>query len=643
MNAEQIKKLERKSKHLLNTKDIPSSMMDVVRSIMKNKGLLREERAKAIISILEKCEDKKPVVIQENKNVVKSEAIKQIEKKSKNKKNKLNKAYFDTQADCAPTQTSYYIDDLYKNYKKHKLFKKKYLVKHGDRISFEINKRLVPSKKFLKLLNQVFVLQRECASKLLLAMNDLLEDPTVESPLLFNYLKILRSWLSIEPLSYRNNWDIPWLDGRTFDKEFSEWVSKYYFMQEIAPEDREFIFKGLSTRLQNLVEYKKDVINHNDSEHTKSEKERRNYEIDKKLFEIKSNLSCFLHGTDEEETLLSSMMKLEYDISGLGEFTSIILNVLIYQRFVKKNEFYKRYDIMAPTVSRDHWDYSKDILKKFGKDDESIKQKEIEKFEKKLEAVDLIYKFLKLKQFGDSYIFAGAALQLKLINKNRNLPHMIFDSDVLCYMDCVLKYFQNVFLQIIDGSIIGMRDGKNNYIDTNIFEPDLFSDVCSQIEGAINKLDRFKSESKTQNISQTELFKILDGTITTMDNLKSIVKSIGMLFYNAGSRFKELYDLHMQWTQRIKEGMPAATYDLKTDELKPIPFYNCVIESLPTKNGLSDKILGKVFVGSGYSEGVFGNMMIYCYQVAQLCSNDNLKNDLYERETLITLIKQLKI
>jgi len=165
----------------------------------------------------------------------------------------------------------------------------------------------------------------------------------------------------------------------------------------------------------------------------------------------------------------------------------------------------------------------------------------------------------------------------------------------------------------------------------------LFSDFCSQFEEAVNRLSKFKSESKTQNINQTELNKILDGTITTMDNLKVILKSIGTLFYNAASRFKELYNLHVLWVQQKEEK------GCELEIAKPIPFYDCVIESLPVQNSLSDKILGKVFVGSGYSESVFGNMMVYCYQVAQLCSNDNLKNDLYRRETLITLIKQLKI
>jgi hypothetical protein len=655
LSSEQIKKLERKVKYLLDTKEIPSPMMDAVRSLMKNQSLHREERAKAIIRNIEKCEDRKPVFIEETKNVSKLETVKQvgqIEKKSKSKivdrkKSKSNKIFFsnknnkNNENDYSPTQTSYYINGLYKNYKKYKLFKKKYLVKEGDRISFEINKRLVPSKKLLKLLKQIFVLQRECASKLLLGMNNLLEDPTVENPLLFNYLKILRSWLSIEPLSYRNSSDIPWLGSYVFDKEFSEWISGYYSMQEITPEDREFIFKGLLLRLQNIIEYKKDIINNNDNGYVKSEKERRNNEIDKKLFEIKSNLRSFLHGKDEEGTWLSSMIKMEYDISGLRELTSIILNALIYQRFVKEEEFYKRYSITAPTVSREHWDYSKDILKNFGKDDEALKQKRLEIFEKKFESLELVYKFLKLKQLGNSYVFEGASLQLKHIDKNRNMPNLIFDSDSLYYIDCILKYFKNVFFQIIDGSIIGVKDNKNNYRNTNIFELDLFSDICSQLEGAINKLSKFKSENTTQNINKTELQKIFEGQITTMDNFKAIVKDIGMLFYNAASRFKKLYDIHSEYFECLKGSYTEQHF--RMDELKPIPFYDCVIESLPVKNSLSDQILGKMFVGSGYSEGVFGNMMIYCYQAAQFCSNDRLKNDLYERETLMTLIKQLKI
>jgi hypothetical protein len=309
---------------------------------------------------------------------------------------------------------------------------------------------------------------------------------------------------------------------------------------------------------------------------------------------------------------------LEYDVSGLRELTSMILNALVYQRFIKEDEFYKRYDITAPTVSRDHWDYSKDILKKFGKDEETKKQKEIEQFEEQFESLDLIFKILKLKQLGDSYIFAGASLQLKHIEKNRNMPQQIFESNSLYYMECILKYFKNVFIQLIDGSVIGIKDNESNYINTIIFEPDLFSEVCSQLGNAINKLDKLKSDSTTQNISKTELQKIFEGQITKMDDLKTIIRDIGTSFYNAGSILKNLY------------------------ETKTIPFHDCIIKSLPLKNNLSDRMLDKAFVGSGYSDGVFGSMMIYCYQAAQLCSNDYLKKDLYDRETLITLIKQLK-
>ena len=637
MGQEQAKKLERKVKYLLDTKEIPPPIMDAVHTLMKNDDLLREERAGAIISLLENCKDKRPTVIPKVK--VKEKVKNSLRVKPKIVHKKSKRETFDGQNDIHPTHTSYYVDRLYKEYKKSQLFVKKYIIREDNRIGFSIRKRLVPSKKLLKLLKQIFVLQRECASKLLLGMDNLLEDTNVENPLLFNYLKILNSWLSIEPLSSIKSSDIIHLDRDVFDKEFSEWISGYYLMQEITPSDREFIFKGLNTRLQNIVEYKKDTIYSDDSDYAKSEKNRRNQEIDKKLLEIRNNLRSFLHG-DNEETLLSSMIQLEYDVSGLRELTLMILRALVYQRFVKQNEFYKRYDVTAPTVIRDHWDYPKDILKKFGKDDDSKKQRELAVFEKKFESLDLVFKILRLKQSGESLLFDGASLQLKLIDKNRNLPNLVFDSNSIYYMECILQYFKNVFVQLIDGSTLSMRDSKRNSIEVNIFEPDLFSDMCSQLEGAVNKLDKFKSEHTTLSISKTELQKIFDGQIKTMDNLKSIIYDIGIVFYNIGSTLKNLYEVHLQWK---KAGEPTGRFNFKEGDPIPIPFHDCRIESLPLKNSLSDRIVGKVFVGSGYSDGVFGNMMTYCYQVAQLCSNEYLKNDLYERETLMSLIKQLKM
>ena len=264
MSIEQAKKLERKVKYLLDTKEIPPPMMEAVRSLMKNDDLLREERAKAIISLVENCKDKRPIISKKSKD-----SLEVKPKITRKKRKKSKKETFDGQNDIHPTHTSYYIDRLFKKYKKSQLFVKKYLIREDNRIGFAIRKRLVPSKKLLKLLKQIFVLQRECASKLLLGMDNLLEDTTVENPLLFNYLKMLNSWLSIEPLSSRRSSDIIHLDRDVFDKEFSEWISGYYFMQEISPDDREFIFKGLNTRLQNIVEYKKDTIYSDDSDYAK--------------------------------------------------------------------------------------------------------------------------------------------------------------------------------------------------------------------------------------------------------------------------------------------------------------------------------------------------------------------------------------
>ena len=52
ISREEAKKLERKAKSLMLTKDIPQGKVDIVRSIMANSKLIDEERNKAIIELV---------------------------------------------------------------------------------------------------------------------------------------------------------------------------------------------------------------------------------------------------------------------------------------------------------------------------------------------------------------------------------------------------------------------------------------------------------------------------------------------------------------------------------------------------------------------------------------------------------------
>ena len=59
ISREEAKKLERKAKSLMLTKEIPQGKVDIVRSIMSNPKLVDEERNQAIIELLQNLPDRR--------------------------------------------------------------------------------------------------------------------------------------------------------------------------------------------------------------------------------------------------------------------------------------------------------------------------------------------------------------------------------------------------------------------------------------------------------------------------------------------------------------------------------------------------------------------------------------------------------
>jgi len=131
-DKKEIKKLERRAKFLLVSKEILPEKMKIVRSLLNSGSLEQEEKFTAVIDLLLHCEDKKEP----------SQLKKPLMKKVQVEDLLSDRAVFFS----GPTETSLYIDEIHKKYRRFGFFKKRRLAYKNNRIGLGFRKRLVPSK-----------------------------------------------------------------------------------------------------------------------------------------------------------------------------------------------------------------------------------------------------------------------------------------------------------------------------------------------------------------------------------------------------------------------------------------------------------------------------------------------------------------
>lgn len=169
LSRDDIRKLERKAKALMLTKEMPQGKIEVVRSILGNTELLEEERYRAIIEILKNCPDRAlpkvrfPEKIDTN---VERSGIKKtgIEKKS----------LFRSQ-----TVPPLPFSELYALYRSYGLFKKRYFAPSSNRFGITIRRRLIPAKKLLKLFTEIKRFQDVIMGRLPAILTMMLEDRSI--------------------------------------------------------------------------------------------------------------------------------------------------------------------------------------------------------------------------------------------------------------------------------------------------------------------------------------------------------------------------------------------------------------------------------------------------------------------------------
>jgi len=639
-----IKRLERRAKSMLLTKEIPSAKMDVVRSLMNNENLLPSEKYTAVIDLIENCHDKKSRTYDKEekdhkKNKTLKETVPQIDNAS-------------SAGRSVPTETSYFINSIYDRYKHLKLFKKKYLAHRNNMIGLGFRKRLIPSNRLLKILRNIEKLQEHIASKLSKILMHILNDETIEEPELFNYMRIVRKWMMDMPFSKHRFDSIKWMERSSFEREFKDYIIHFFSIIKLDVETRERIILQIENTLRSFDNLRKEEIAQDDSEHIKREKEKNNLKREKEIYDYIMLIRSFLPTDINEDNHLSKLLKHKYHIDHFSDLLLYITEALIFQRPFQTDDMINYFKIEAPKVSLEAWDYSEELLKKVGKDPESRLQKRIKSLEKQLVPYETMVVMLKKEIKGQNMLLKAAYDQWKNIDKKHYDPEVVYNEKFFNFLDALVHYFKNKYFTLLDGTQIMFRDKKKTEHRSSIFSSSYMEDKLKELSSILDEMHYFRSNNPTLSITRKEVKKILDGKIDSMAHVGSFVITIGDFFYKIGKGLQERYDLHKLWVfygKTMKDEnilrKPIDDPDITDEEYNrgiPIPFYDSIIKEIDNTNPLNKKLIDNILIDDKHEEGLFVNAIAFSYQLAYECFNERIYTDINARKAIIQKIREMK-
>ena len=622
---------------MLVGKEIPPHKQELVRTLMNNRQLKPYEKYRAIIELVNNCPDKK-VVLYENEGVKPEPAKK---KKASPRTPDARQVAADL---SAPTETSYYIDDLYREFRGYGLFRKRYLVHRNNRIGIGVRKRLVPSRHMLKIMKYLADIQGDIAGQLVVIMMKILEDPDAEDPLVFNYLRCVRKWMAEAPLLQLKYDVIKWMERAQFERELRGWVTWYFSFLKLNADMREKIITEAENRLRLLDDFRKDAFLDGEPPAYRKDKEKRNLEKEKLVYEFMMLLRSFIPLNVGQECLLSKRMKEQYGIRGLGEFMVVIEEALVFQRHVEAETIAAHYGIREPFVNTVEWDYSEDFLVKVGKDKESLMKKTRESIRRELEPYETLAVLLRLDDEGRNMLLRGVEDQWRYIDKKHYDARMMYNENFINFLDALLQSFRNMYVPLLDGSTVVFRDMGRQEFEGAIFSLNYFEGHLDLFNKVLNEMHSFRTGNPTIAIGRDEVKKMMKGQGGSGAQVDRLMRSIGDCFYLFGKELQVVYEQHRRWAagrapgagiEPARESLKARGLDEKSEWGRPVPFYDCVIIEVKNGSPLSKELAGKRVMEDSLMDGVFLRMNAFAYQVAHECMSERLARNLEERKKLL--------
>jgi hypothetical protein len=636
MAGDDPKRIERRARSLLLSKEISSAKKDIVRSIMQNTGLESSERWKAIIELVQNCPDKKPPKIIEAPAKPKPNA-------APLKKKEEGAASAET---SAPTETSYYIDQIHNKYRHLKLFKKRYLARRSNHMGFGLRKRLVPSKRFLRLLEYIALFNERIVVRLNQVLMTILNDPQADDPLYFNYLRAVRRWLISVPLIRLNAESVKWLERQQFEREFGGFIKGFYSFIKISPEMREGMLLEVELRLRSADDLKKDEMSELDAD-DRARKEKETVR-DKEIYNYIMLLRSYLPSVQNEDSVLTRFLNKKYKIDGLSQFLYAVSEALVFQREVTLNEICAHFEITQPVIRRDKWDYSEDLLKKFGKDFESRKTKRREELRAEIAGYDTLNAMLQFDINGRNALIGSVNEYWRVVEKKRQDPKMLYREDYLGFLNILLIYFRGVYMPLLDGSVLILRDRLRSEYEGSLFSINYFHNEIVAITKLSNELNSMIMLKKVAPITRDDALHAGTGDDGITEEVSRIMMTAGDNFYQIAKAVMRVYDAHCEWIKQggasSDKGESRRPINMTDDEeaaTAPMPFFDCTIQSVDPQTVFTRLLQNRALISDSLEGGIFIEMMAFCCQFAHECLNARILRDIEIRKSIIRELDSL--
>ncbi|OHD63031.1 MAG: hypothetical protein A2176_09430 [Spirochaetes bacterium RBG_13_51_14] len=635
------KKIERRARAMLISKDIPPHKQEVVRSLMNNRQLKSEEKYRAIYDLIQNCPDKK--VVFHHEEVAPPEPVK-TRKTSRDKKTRPP-----GQELFAPTETSYYVDDIYEKYYNLKLFRKRYLVHRNNRVGIGIRKRIIPAKSFLKLMNYIAEVQGGLAGRLVIIMMDMLKDPAADDPTVFNYLRLIRRWMTEVPLVHLRYDAVKWMERVQFEREMRNWITWFFSFLKLDGEVREKILIEVENRLRMMDDLRKDNFIDGEPDAYRRDKEKRNLEKEKQVYEYIMLLRSFLPVDPRQECLLSKRLKQRYGLDSFVDLLMAIEDALVFQRPMRQDDVETYFGVCAPLVSSIAWDYSEDFLKKVGKDTESLQNKKRESLRKGLEPYETMAALLRHDDAGQNLLLKGVEDQWRYIDRKHYDPKTTYNENYIHFLDALVQYFKNMYLPLLDGTTIVFRDTARQEHEGSFFSFNYFQSHLERFSSILDEMHFFRTNNPTLSVGRDEARKHMKGSGTSLGSVERFMRSIGECFYAIGKELQDVYEMHRRWvagrtmtagSEPVRDTIKDRLLDDTSEWGRPIPFYDCVIKEIEDGSALSKELAGKRVLEDSLWEGVYIRMNAFAYQVAYECMSEFLARDLENRKALLKKIEE---
>jgi hypothetical protein len=637
-----IRRLERMTTSLLLNKEIPPVLMERVRLLLKNDSINTAQRYRSIIDLVQHLPGKKDIgsdeieIVQEKRDKVPA---------GKKKKKPERKPIL------GPTELSLFINNLYSAYKGSRLFRKRYLARRNNRFGIGLRKRLIPSYRYKQILDKMADLHEFVIGKLDDILEGIVFDPEAQDPTIYNYLKVFKRWMTDVPLLRMDYDKIIWMERIEFDRAFSKYITYFFSFYKLGAPVREGLLLEVEKRLLAQVENAEGTSNEGEGPRAPAW-EARNPVIDRKeVYRYIGAMRFFLPNTlDEKNTFADDVFK-STTMRNLPDFLFATAEALVFQRTYDIEELISYYKITYLQVDTNRWNCSEELLERAKKNRNAKMEAELKSLMAKYSYYETITMLLSMEKAGDNLLHNLLKEYWRQAFKREWDPHTIQGSNYLFYVYSLGNYFNEAFLQIMNGSVLNMRDSAREDISGSIFSPSYFEAEITSFAAAHKKLKSQVTSKTLPQMSRDTVVHALAQPDESVDQAVKPVFAMGRAFYRMGKEMLRIYNMHRLW--RFNRGgmripsIARAPLIRETIEAvpeqtgRPMPFFDCVIMDMPTSTVIARGYLSKRIIEDTLTEGVFVTAAAFCFQSASDCLNDGLNGDLLDGEDIKRQIDDL--